>query len=194
MVGQMGPLVQVGRKKTALAFHVLGGVAGGAMLGVLLGFLGVILAEIFGSGLDRAFAIAVPLGLAYAGLTDLGYLRLSYFSRMRQTPGSWPCALGHYPAMFAWGFDLGLGVTTRFAHQAVLVIPLAAVLTGSMWAAVAISAAYGGGRALAVAYAIMRAGEEDFGAACDRIQNRTGLLKRLVGATALVTAVLIVIF
>ena len=135
------------------------------MLGVLLGFLGVVLAEIFGSGLDRAFAIAVPLGLAYAGLTDLGYLRLSYFSRMRQTPGSWPCALGHYPAMFAWGFDLGLGVTTRFAHQAVLVIPLAAVLTGSMWAAVAISAAYGGGRALAVAYAIMRAGEEDFGAA-----------------------------
>ena len=72
MVGQMGPLVQVGRKKTALAFHVLGGVTGGAMLGVLLGFLGVVLAEIFGSGLDRAFAIAVPLGLAYAGLTDLG--------------------------------------------------------------------------------------------------------------------------
>ena len=194
MVGQMGPLVQVGRKKTALALHVLGGVAGGAMLGVLLGFLGVVLAEIFGSGLDRAFAIAVPLGLAYAGLTDLGFLRLSYLTRMRQTPGSWPCALGHYPAMFAWGFDLGLGVTTRFAHQAVLVVPLAAVLTGSMWAAVAISAAYGGGRALAVAYAIMRTGEEDFGAACDQIQNRTGLLKRLVGATALVTAVLIVIF
>lgn len=194
MVGQIGPLVQVGKKKTALAFHVLGGLAGGAMLGVLLGFLGVVLAEIFGSGLDRAFAIAVPLGLAYAGLTDLGYLRLSYFTRMRQTPGSWPCALGHYPAMFAWGFDLGLGVTTRFAHQAVLVVPLAAVLTGSLWAAVAISAAYGGGRALAVVYAIMRAGEEDFGAACDRIQSRTGLLKRLVGATALVTAVLIVIF
>lgn len=193
MVGQIGPLVQVGRKKTALAFHVLGGLVGGALLGVFLGFFGVVLAEIFGTGLDRAFAIIVPLTLAYAGLTDLGYLRLTYFSRMRQTPGSWPCALGHYPAMFAWGFDLGLGVTTRFAHQAVLVVPIAAVLTGSMWAAVAISAAYGGARALAVVISISQAGSQDFAAVCDRIQERTYGYKRLVGVAALVTACLIVI-
>jgi hypothetical protein len=194
MVGQIGPLVQVGRKKTALAFHVLGGLVGGALLGVFLGFIGVVLAEIFGGGLDKAFAIAVPLCLAYAGLTDLGFLRFTYFSRMRQTPGSWPCALGHYPAMFAWGVDLGLGVTTRFAHQAVLVVPLAAVLTGSLWAAIAITAAYGAARAFAVVIAISRAGSADFAAVCDRIQERTYGYKRLVGAAALVTAFLIVIF
>jgi hypothetical protein len=194
MVGQIGPLVQVGRKKTALAFHVLGGLVGGALLGVFLGFLGVVLAELFDNGLSIAFAIVIPVALAYAGLTDLGYLRLTYFSRIRQTPGSWPCALGHYPAMFAWGFDLGLGVTTRFAHQAVLVVPLAAVLTGSMWAAVAITAAYGGARALAVVISISRAGNEDFAAVCDRIQEHTYGYKRLVGLAALVTAFVIVIF
>ena len=70
MVGQIGPLVQVGRKNVALAFHVLGGLTGGALLGVFLGFLGVVLAEIFGTGLDTAFAIVVPITLAYAGLTD----------------------------------------------------------------------------------------------------------------------------
>jgi hypothetical protein len=194
MVGQIGPLVQVGRKNLALAFHVLGGLTGGALLGVFLGFLGVVLAELLGTGLDAAFAIVVPLALAYAGLTDLGYLRFTYFSRMRQTPGSWPCALGHYPAMFAWGLDLGLGVTTRFAHQAVLVVPVAAVLTGSMWAAVAISAAYGGARALAVVISISRADSVDFAAVCDRIQERTHGYKRVVGVAALVTAFLIVIF
>lgn len=193
MVGQIGPLVQVGRKRTALAFHVLGGLAGGAMLGVPLGFLGVVLAEVFGNDLDVAFAVVVPLALLYAGLTDLGFLQFSYVTRTRQTPGAWPCALGHYPAMFAWGFDLGLGLTTRFAHQAVLVVPVAAILTGSMWASVAIAAAYGFARALAVVYAIARAGDTDFAAVCNRIQDRTFALKRLVGTGALVTAAVIVI-
>ena len=91
-------------------------------------------------------------------------------------------------------FRSGLGVTTRFAHQAVLVVPLAAVLTGSLWAAVAISAAYGGARALAVVIGIKRARGDDFGAVCDRIQESTYTYKRLVGVTALVTAVVIVIF
>jgi hypothetical protein len=192
MVGQIGPLVQVGRRKTALVLHVLGGIAGGAMLGVFVGFFGVLLAELLPGAIDPAFAIGVPLALVYAGLTDLGFMRLTYFTRIRQTSGSWPCALGHYPAMFAWGFDLGLGVTTRIPYQAVLVVPIAALLTGSLGAAVAVTAAYGAARALAVAGAIT-ASSGDVASTCDAIQGRVGVLKRLVGATALVTAVLIVL-
>jgi hypothetical protein len=192
MVGQIGPLVQAGRQKTSLLFHVLGGLAGGAMLGVFVGFLGVLLAELLPGGMDAAFVIIVPLALVYAGLTDLGFMRLTYFTRIRQTSGSWPCALGHYPGMFAWGFDLGLGVTTRIPYQAVLVVPIAALLTGSLGAAVAVTAAYGGARALGVALAISTS-DGDVGSTCDAIQGRVGTLKRLVGATALVTAVLIVL-
>ena len=36
--------------------------------------------------------------------------------------------MGHYPGIFGWGFDLGLGVTTRIPYQSLLVVPLSAFL------------------------------------------------------------------
>ena len=100
--------------------------------------------------------------------------------------------MGHYPGIFAWGFDLGLGVTTRIPYQSVLVIPLAALLAGNLSVAVAITTAYGAARALAVVIAVSIAGE-DVSGACDAIQARVTPLKRVVGASALVIAALIVI-
>jgi hypothetical protein len=193
MVGQIGPLVQVGKRRTALALHVAGGIAGGVTIGLLLGFLGLLLRAALGDGLDTAFVVVVPLVLAYMALTDLGLLRLTYLTTIRQTPGSWPCSLGHYPGIFAWGFDLGLGVSTRIPHQSLLVLPVAAVLVGNLPAAIAITGAYGAARSLAVIAAISGAGE-DYPGVCDVIQSKVGVLKRLVGATALAMAALIVIF
>lgn len=192
MVAQIGPLVQVGRKKTALAFHVLGGLVGGAAIGVVLGFAGLLLRAALGERLDTVFVIVVPAALIYAAAVDLGVLRVRPITWERQTPGSWPCALGHYPGIFGWGFDLGLGITTRIPYQSLLVIPLAAFLSGNLATAVAITAVYGASRALAVVAAVSVAGE-DYVAACDAIQSRVLPLKRLVGATALVIAALIVI-
>jgi hypothetical protein len=192
MVARIGPLVQVGRKKTALGFHVLGGLVGGATIGVVLGFAGLLLRAALGDTLDTIFVIAVPAALLYAAAVDLGVLRVRPITWERQTPGSWPCALGHYPGIFGWGFDLGLGITTRIPYQSLLVIPLAAFLSGDLGTAVAITAVYGASRALAVVAAVSMAGE-DYVAACDAIQSRVLPLKRLVGATALVIAALIVI-
>ena len=192
MVAQIGPLVQVGRKKTALAFHVLGGLVGGAAIGVVLGFAGLLLRAALGDVLDTVFVIVVPAALLYAAAVDLGVLRVRPITWERQTPGSWPCALGHYPGIFGWGVDLGLGITTRIPYQSLLVIPLAAFLSGNLGTAVAITAVYGVSRALAVVAAVSVAGE-DYVGACDAIQSRVLPLKRLVGATALVIAALIVI-
>jgi hypothetical protein len=192
MVGQIGPLVQVGRKRTALAFHVLGGIVGGATMGIVLGFLGLLLRAAMGDSLDTVFVVVVPAALVYAASVDLGILRVRPLTWVRQTPGSWPCSMGHYPGIFGWGFDLGLGVTTRIPYQTLLVIPLAALLSGSLGMAVAITTAYGAARALAVVVAVSTAGE-DFGAMCDAIQSRVLPLKKVVGATALVIAALIVI-
>jgi hypothetical protein len=192
MVGQIGPLVQVGKKKTALALHVLGGLAGGAVLGVLLGFVGLVLRAALGDTLNTVFVVVVTGALLYAAAVDLGVLRVSPITWERQTPGSWPCSMGHYPGIFAWGFDLGMGITTRIPYQSLLVLPLAAVLSGDLATAVAITAVYGASRALAVVAAVSSA-DEDFGATCDAIQSRVLPLKRLVGATALVIAALIVI-
>jgi len=192
MVGQIGPLVQVGRKNTALALHVLGGVVGGATTGVVLGFAGLLLLAALGDTLDTVFAIVVPVALLYAASIDLGLLPIRQITSERQTPGAWPCALGHYPGIFSWGFDLGIGVTTRIPYQSLLVLPLAATLSGNLPTAVAIMAVYGASRAVAVVAAVSAAGE-DFAAACDAIQTRVMPLKRVVGATALVIAALIVI-
>lgn len=192
MVGEIGPLVRVGRKKTALALHVVGGLAGGATIGVALGFAGLLLRAALGGTLDTVFAVAVPAALLYAASVDLGVLPFPHLTSERQTPGSWPCSLGNYPGIFGWGFDLGLGISTRIPYQSLLVLPLAALLAGDLATAVAITAVYGASRALAVVAAISAAGD-DFAAACDAIQSRVLPLKSLVGATALVIAALIVI-
>ena len=192
MVSRIGPLVEVGRKKTALALHVAGGLAGGVAIGVLLGFAGLLLRAAIGNTLDTIFLVVVPAALLYTAVVDLGLLPLPGFTSSRQTPGSWDCALGHYPGVFAWGFDLGLGVTTRIPYQALLVLPLAAVLAGDLAAAVAITGVYGAARAVAVAAAISAA-DSDYAGACDAIQTRVRPLKIVVGATALVIAALIVI-
>jgi hypothetical protein len=192
MVSRIGPLVEVGKRKTALALHVVGGLTGGATIGVVLGFAGLLLRAALGDTLDTVFAIAVPAALLYTASLDLGLLPVRHLTSERQTPGSWDCALGHYPGIFAWGFDLGLGVTTRIPYQSLLVLPVAALLAGDLAASVAIMAVYGASRALAVVGAISAAGH-DYAAACDVIQTRVVPLKRIVGATALVIAALIVI-
>lgn len=192
MVGEIGPLVQVGKRKTALALHVLGGVLGGATIGVLLGFAGLLLRAAIGDTLDTVFAIVVPAALLYAAVVDLGLLPIPQITSSRQTPGAWPCALGNYPGIFGWGFDLGLGVSTRIPYQSLLVLPLAAFLAGDLASAVTIMGVYGASRALAVVAAVSSAGD-DFAAACDAIQSRVKPLKLVVGATALVIAALIVI-
>ena len=193
MVGQIGPLVQVGRRRTALALHVLGGATGGALIGIVLGFGGLLLRAALGDTLDTVFAFAVPAALVYAALVDVGLLPVAPVTAERQTPGSWPCSLGHYPGIFGWGFDLGLGITTRIPYQSLLVLPLAALLSGSLPKAVAITTVYGASRALAVVAAIS-AGGDDFPAACNAIQTRVMSLKALVGVAALALAVMIVIF
>jgi len=135
----------------------------------------------------------VPASLAYAASVDLGLLPVRQLTWERQTPGSWPCSLGHHPGIFAWGLDLGLGLTTRIPYQSLLVLPLAALLAGNLAAAVAITTVYGVSRAFAVVAAVS-AGGDDFPATCDVIQKRVFSLKSLVGAAALVLAAAIVIF
>jgi hypothetical protein len=192
MVGQIGPLVQVGKRKTALALHVLGGAVGGATAGLVLGFIGLLLRAALGGTLDTVFAIVVPAALLYAASIDLGLLPIRQITSERQTPGAWPCAMGNYPGIFSWGFDLGIGVSTRIPYQSLLVLPLAAALAGDLTTAVAIMGVYGASRAVAVVAAVSSAGE-DFAAACDVIQARVAPLKLVVGTTALVIAALIVI-
>lgn len=183
MIAQIGPLVEVGRRRTMLTLHLGGGLLGGAVAGLVLGFAGVLLAVATG-GLSVRAAPAVVCGLlVVTALSELRLLPLPYVTSERQTPGFWPCALGSYPASFAWGFDLGLGVTTRLPYQPLLALPVFAVLAGDVALGVAAMAAYGGARAAATVAAIATAGG-DYAARCDTITRHEPRMRVAAAATA----------
>lgn len=186
MISKVGPLVKAGERRQFLGLHVLGGITGGALVGVLLGTIGLSL-DLLGSGsLSRSAAIVVPAALVGGALLDLRVVRLPHLSTSRQTPGYWPCALGHGPASFAWGFDLGLGVTTRTPHQALWGLLIAALLLGDPLLGALIMGAYGVARAIAVAGAVLIPGGSELANTCDIIVEHRRTATRLVASASLV--------
>jgi hypothetical protein len=191
MIGQIGPSVRAGTRRRIIGLHLAGGLAGGGVAGVAFGAAGVVAASLLGAGGRSAEALVVGAVLVCGGLADLGVVRAPMSRHMRQTPGWWPCALGHEAAAFAWGADLGLGVTTRAAYQAALAVPAIAFLSGSLSTAVAVAASYGLGRAAAVG-AVTLASDADVGETCTFVSARAPALQTIVGFVALATGVAVV--
>ncbi len=131
-------------------------------MGVVLGFAGLLLRAAIGDALDTVFVVVVTGALLYAAAVDLGRAARSAAYLGAPNPGTWPCSMGHYPGIFAWGFDLGIG--SHDAHP-VPVAPrrpargLPRRATGD---AVAITTVYGAARALAVVAAVSTAANDDF--------------------------------
>ena len=154
MVGQIGPLVQVGRKKTALAVHVLGGIAGGATIGLLLGFGGLLLRAALGDTLDTIFLVVVPAALLYAASVDLGLLRLPHITCGATDAGLLALLDGALPG------NLRLGLRPRAGRDDTDPVPVDArrptrrLLCGDLATAVAITTVYGAARAIAVVAAV----------------------------------------
>lgn len=188
MIGQIGPLVQAGKQKTLLALHLSGGILGGAGMGLALGFIGVVIGRIVNLEPVAQTAILAAV-LLYAGAVDLRVLPAPELSPVRQTPGWWPCSMGNSSAIFSWGVDLGLGMTTRFPHQALLVLPTFALVMQNVALSVAAFALYGAGRATAVGLALLHA--HDPAHACDRVAAGGSILRLLVGSSAVVIAAMI---
>jgi hypothetical protein len=130
MVGQIGPLVKAGKHKANLVLHTLGGGVGGIAMGSAVGILAIAFRS---TGLIRATPVIAGLGVAFllAALRDAEFVRFRTITATRQTPRVWACTYGDLAASAAWGIDLGLGCTTRLPLQAWLLLPAAAVATGS---------------------------------------------------------------
>lgn len=191
MISKIGPLVEAGRRNL-LILHVLGGILGGATVGVLLGSLGVALERVAPGTARAGLIVGVPLVLTWAALSDLRLMPIPMLNTSRQTPGSWPCALGEAPASFAWAFHLGLGLGTRVPHQALCALPLAALLIGDLWFAVTLMASYGLARALVVVGAIVASQPQGFAHTCDAILKRKKPVRLAVVSMSIYVAVLAV--
>lgn len=161
MIGKIGYLVQGARRErergsSLLVWHMLGGAAGGTLVGAVLGFWAVALSRTAGD--SRIWPAVLVIALTLAGLADLGVVLVPWRLPNRQTPGYLTCALGVPAGAFVWGMDIGSLVTTRPPLRGVLVVPLLALGTGSLAGAILTMAAFGIARTGAVAFAVLRGG------------------------------------
>jgi hypothetical protein len=155
---------------------------GGLTIGIFLGLVAAILDEV----------VAWPRGVVLVGFggallvaaaSDARLIQLPYVWTARQTPKTWGCSFGSTPAVFAWGLDLGLVVTTRLTSFAILVLPVYAILNGSFFAAVGIFAAFGMTRA-AVSSATAVYSTDDLGEVCSRLRDSQGARGRIAVAAS----------
>jgi hypothetical protein len=171
-------------RKTTLAIHILGGTVGGALVGALLGSVGVVLASLWPLGHTLAVLAALPLLCLYVGIADLGLVRQLRLTPARQTTRAWQCSLGPKGACLAWGADLGTAITTRAPYQGALVIPAFALLSGSLPLAVAVMALYGLTRSGLVAWTLVATGDR-FVEYTQRLVRWHSRSRRAVGAACL---------
>ncbi len=142
------------------------GLTAGIAAGIFLGGAGSLLNAIAGPHDWRVAATTLLVAcLSAAGLADIGVLPFGFGrKRNRQTPRNWQCVLGVPGATFAWGADLALAVTTRISYQALLVVPIAALLAPDFGASIGVMATFGLTRALIAVIASLTA---------DDIERRT---------------------
>lgn len=147
MLASITPLGERGRNSRwsrTVGAYVLASLAGGALMGAVLGGLGrLLLAGSSSSGRLLVVAIAAALGLAMDA--RLGGLRLPTVTR--QVDENW---LGRYRGWVyggGFGLQLGLGVVTIVTTSTVYLAFLLALLGGSVTGGAVLGAAYGGVRA-----------------------------------------------
>ncbi len=169
MVGQIGPLVKVGKPYRISASHMAGAVVGGLTLGTLLGAAGTMLQAIARPPQTLA-AIVVVLILLGSAANDAALIQLPRLGPARQTPQSWICSYGRTGGVFAWGFDLGLVFTTRLTSWGVFALVAYTILHGSIVSGGFIFGTYATVRALA-AVVVAERSDYDVGGTCTRLSE-----------------------
>jgi hypothetical protein len=149
MLASITPLGERGRHSRwalTVSAYVSASIAGGAMLGLVLGAAGRLLPA--GSPTSRlvAFAVAAVIGL----LLDarIGGLPLPTVSR--QVDENWLSRYRGWVYGGGFGFQLGLGMVTIVTTSTVYLTFLLALLSGSSAVGVVLGAVFGGVRALPV--------------------------------------------
>jgi hypothetical protein len=169
-----------------LLVHVFGGLLGGTIVGVMLAFAGSVL-WVFAPHVAAVLRMTLVPGLAAAlGLADLGILHIPVFGVKRQTPKAWLCFFGPAAGVFTWGFDLGTALTTKLPLRSVAVLPVFAVLSGSLFWSVAVMATFGLFRTLTVAVGIVMSDRADDGMEeqCSLIGRHISLFQQSAGLAA----------
>ncbi len=148
MVQTIGPMVHgaPGRGRGIESAHVVGGVLGGAVTGLVAGALGAGLRLLAGTPAARPALLAVT-GVAVGALLRDLLGRAGSIGSHRQTPRSWRYLLPPSVTAFLNGADLGLGWTTRIYFASFVAAVAAAFVAADPLLGALIGGAFGASRA-----------------------------------------------
>jgi sulfite exporter TauE/SafE len=148
MLGSITPLGERGRGSRwgiTVSAYIAGSAAGGAALGLLLGWAGSPL-DLSANLRLAILGVAIAAGVAFE--LHLGGLRLP--STHRQVDETWRASYRGWVWGLTFGAQLALGVITVVTTAMVYVTWLAALLTGSAAAGALVGLAFGLARALPI--------------------------------------------
>lgn len=149
MAQTITPVVHGGRRgrwARTLGLHVLGASLSAAVLGAVLGGLGLMLGAPWGA----IGALGVAGVAALYALREAAGIRIPLPELRRQVPEWWRSAFSPGTAAFLYGLGLGVGFATHLRHGTLVAVGAAAVASGDPLAAGAVVAAFGLARSVAV--------------------------------------------
>lgn len=149
MVETITPVVhggRAGRWAGSVALHVTGGVASAAAFGAILGAAGSLLGAPWGGGGALIIALAASLYL----LREAGVVPVPVPQLRRQVPQWWRTFFSVPVAAFLYGAGLGVGFLTYLTHGTLVVVAVAAAVSGRPVVGAAIMAPFGLARGLSV--------------------------------------------
>lgn len=149
MLTSITPLGERSRNRTwrtTVIAYVLGSAAGGAVMGLLAGGLGV---AIPGALRPGAIGVVVALVLAMIGAAEIGWLPVTPMGR-RQVNEDWLDEYRGWVVGAGFGFQLGLGLVTIVTSLAVPATFLLALLTYSWQWGLVIGLTFGLSRAVPI--------------------------------------------
>jgi hypothetical protein len=156
MLGSITPLGERGRGSRwwlTVTAYLVGSLAGGALLGWMVGAIGAALGAGSAAVATRLVVLAGALVIGLALDLHVAGLRLPTIHR--QVEEEWRGRYRGWVWGFAFGFQLALGVVTIVTTSTVYVTWLAAGLSGAAGGGAAIGAVFGLARALPV-FAVAR--------------------------------------
>ena len=157
MIGEITTLVKVANRMTwgvAVLAHAVGAIASAALLGLMLGVLGILARGALGGMLPATFLpLIAALGgaaLVASALREGGVVSIRLPTLQRQTPQWIKRQFGLVWSALLWGADLGQGWTTHILYTGYYALVLWAVVHATPGHSALVFAAFGLGRALPV--------------------------------------------
>ena len=173
MVETIAPVVHGGRNRrywTALALHVLGATASGALFGAVLGLIGGLL----GAPWTVAGPVTVAIVAALYAARELLGAPIPLPDLDKQVPDWWRTFYSHNVAALLYGFGLGVGFFTFLTFGTYAAVAAGALVSGDALTGAVLMGAFGLVRSASVVVGAFPPADQDTLAWPSEVVDRLG--------------------